>query len=203
MDVTFVQNPEHNAYTHCDRHNQQDAHIAHGILKDFGRTLEGPRDRGGESGGRGSFDVASCLPERGAWPERKGDGDGRQLAGMRNALRAGIGHQTGHCPERHHVAGVALQVDQVQAIAMLLEFRQHFQQDAVLIGRSVNCGSELRAEGVVERTGDVLPVEVEGGGTVAVKDDVDARRLDLQVADHILQARHARAMIRSSLGASA
>ena len=111
---------------------------------------------------------------------------------MRNALRTRAWHGARDRIERHHRPGVALEVDHVQPVGVLLKFGQHFQQHAVLVIGGVDGGGELRAEGVVEGAGDGLPVEVQGGGAVAVEDDIDARRLNLEVAGHLLQSGHSR-----------
>src|ERR1019366_7774763 len=130
----------------------------------------------------------SGLAERGAGLEREGNGDGGQLAGVRDALRAGVGDHFGDGAQGNHVAVVALHVDQVEPVGVFLVGGQHFEQHAVLIGGRVDGGRELGAEGVVEGAGNGIPVEVQGGGAVAVEDDVDARGLDLQIAGDFLQA---------------
>jgi len=79
---------------------------------------------------------------------------------MRNALRTGARFGLDHCVQWHHHAGIALQVDHVQPVGVLLEFGEHFEQDAVLIVGRVDRGSELRTEGVVKRARNGLPVEV-------------------------------------------
>ena len=126
MDVAFVKHAEHDV-DHGDGHNQQNSHIAHGILEDLGGALEGTGDGGGQGGAGGGFDIVGSLAEGGAGLEGEGDGDGRQLAGMRNALRAGIGHHFGDGAERHHLTGVALKVDHVQPVGVLLEYGQHLE----------------------------------------------------------------------------
>ena len=64
----------------------------------------------------------------------------------------------------------------LQPVGVLLILGQHFEQHAVLIGGRVDGGGELRAEGVVERARDGVPVQVQRGGAVAVENDVHARR---------------------------
>ena len=108
---------------------------------------------------------------------------------MRDALRAGIRHQLGHGIQRHQLAAVRFEIDHVQPVGMLLILRQHLEQDAVLVGGRVDGGRELRAECVVEHAGDVVPVQTQRRGTVAIENHIDARVLDLQIAGHLLQAR--------------
>src|ERR1039457_1259213 len=96
------------------------------------------------------------VAERDAGLEGERNGDGRQLTGVRDALRTGIGNQLGNGAQGDHVAVIALHVDEVEPVGVLLVAGQHFQEHAVLIGGRVDGGRELRAEGVVEGAGDGL-----------------------------------------------
>src|ERR1019366_8941510 len=118
VDVAFVENAEHDI-DDGDGDNQQDAHVLHGILEDLGGALEGAGDGGGQGLG-GLFNLRSGGAERGAGLESEGNGDGGKLAGVRDALRTGVGDQFGDGAQGTHVAVVALHVDQVEPVGVFL-----------------------------------------------------------------------------------
>ena len=135
--------------------------------------------------------VEVAWPEGSARPQAEGDGDRGQLARVRDTLRSGVLLQPRHGAQRHHLPGVRFEIDHLQPVGVLLKLRQHFEQYLVLVGGGIDGGGILRAEGVVERRGNLVPVQVQGGGAVAIEDDVDLRVLDLQVAVDFQQSRQA------------
>src|SRR6266581_3402536 len=119
--------------------------------------------------------------------ERKRDGG--QLAEVAHAPRADAISQLRHRVERHQRPARGAHVEHRQCRGIALIPRLELEDHPVLVGRGIDVRYLARAVGIGERRFDLLGVDSEGGGPLAVDLDVDLRPGDLQVARDIEQSR--------------
>ena len=131
--------------------------------------------------------------ERHAGREVERDGDGRQLADVRNARRAEVARELGDGAQGHEFGRAVGAGDGTgdvklrERVGIELKLRLDFKDDPVFGHVGVNRGRLPFAEGVVKRVFDLLRRDAERGGLVAVNLHVDLRAGDLQIAGHILK----------------
>src|SRR5262245_46093563 len=187
MNVTLVQDSEHDIYDHY-RHNQQYPEISERGLKRLGGAMETGADRVRQGAGRDLLDLRNRVTQREARLQIKGDCYCGKLAVMVDRLRTGFVRYVRQRVERNQAPGAGFEIQKRERLRIGLILRHQLEHDLVFIDIGIDGRYPARTVSVVQRIFDLVRIHSHGGGLVAVDLDVDLRALDQQIAGDVLQA---------------